>query len=377
MACRFLSIAYERKVLKVFIIVFFLIYSMINLYVYECINRAFSLTVGYKFLILLFMFTMIVGMYIIHGKYFIGKLLTLLAFIYYSYLGFIFLLFSGLIVYDLFSLIINFINLKISYMYVFISILFITVVVFIYGYVESNNIKINHLKIKSDKIERDINIAFISDMHLGILTLQQRVDKVYNILKKLNPHIIIAGGDFVDGQHNNLEKYIKLFKSLETDYGKYAVLGNHEYYAGKDYSEDLIKSAGFVLLNNDSIAIDDLHLVITGIEDIINDSTKELNILKSRYNSNFFNIYVKHRPVVNSKATKYFDLQLSGHTHNGQIFPFGLLVKLFFKYTSGLYKIDEETLLYVSNGTLTWGPPIRVLASPEVTYITIKKNNGF
>ena len=363
--------------MKTFIIIFFLIYSMISLYVYECINRAFSLTVIYKLLILLFMFIMIVGIYIIHGKYFNEELLNLFAFICYSYLGFIFLLFSGLIFYDLIFLIINFVSLKISYIYVFISILFVTVVVFIYGYYESNNIKINHVKIKSDKIERNINIAYISDMHLGILTLQQRVNKVYKILKKLNPHIIIAGGDFVDGQHNDLEKYIKLFKSLETDYGKYAVLGNHEYYAGKDYSEGLIKSAGFTLLNNNSVTIKDLNLTIIGIEDIINVPAEELNLLKRNYNSKSFIIYVKHRPVINSEITNYFNLQLSGHTHNGQIFPFGLLVKLFFKYTSGLYKIKEKTLLYVSNGTLTWGPPIRVLANPEVTHITIKRNNGF
>jgi len=318
--------------MKIFLITFFLIYSIINLYVYECINRAFPLTAIYKLLIILFMFIMIAGIYIVHGEFLKGDLLRLFAFICYYYLGFIFLLFSGLIIYDLISLVINFVNLKISHNYVFIGILFITVVIFIYGYFEANNIRIKHIKIKSNKVGRNIKIAYISDMHLGILTLHQRVDKVYKMLKKLKPHVIIAGGDFVDGQHNNLEKYIISLESLEADYGKYAVLGNHEYYAGKIYSERLIKEAGFFLLNNEGVAIKDLNLAITGIEDIINNPAKELTLLKDSYNSEFFNIYVKHRPVVNSKASDYFDLQLSGHTHNGQIFPFGLLVKIFFKY---------------------------------------------
>lgn len=363
--------------MKIFLITFFLIYSMINLYVYECINRAFPLTAIYKLLIILFMFIMIAGIYIVHGEFLKGDLLRLFAFICYYYLGFIFLLFSGLIIYDLISLVINFVNLKISHNYVFIGILFITVVIFIYGYFEANNIRIKHIKIKSNKVERNIKIAYISDMHLGILTLHQRVDKVYKMLKKLKPHVIIAGGDFVDGQHNNLEKYIISLENLEADYGKYAVLGNHEYYAGKDYSEGLIKSAGFTLLNNSSVSINDLNLTITGIEDIVNDPSEELKLLKRNYDSKSFIIYVKHRPVINSEITNYFNLQLSGHTHNGQIFPFGLLVKMFFKYTSGLYKINEKASLYVSNGTLTWGPPIRVLANPEITFITIDRINSY
>ena len=117
----------------------------------------------------------------------------------------------------------------------------------------------------------------------------------------------------------------------------------------------------------------DLNLCITGIEDIDSDQAKELNLLRNNHNNKFFNIYVKHRPVVNPNALDYFDLQLSGHTHNGQIFPFGILIKLFYKYSSGLYSLNDNSFIYVSNGVFTWGPPIRALAKPEISLMTIYK----
>ncbi|MDY6820434.1 MAG: metallophosphoesterase [Deferribacterota bacterium] len=246
--------------------------------------------------------------------------------------------------------------------------------IFIYGYLEAGNIVIKKVYINSSKINKEVKIAYLSDIHLGITTLEGRVRKLIRQLKNINPDIIILGGDFIDGQHDNIDKYVNLFRDLNIRYGKYAVLGNHEYYAGRLYSEGIIKSAGFVLLNNESAIIKDLNICITGIEDIVSDKAKELNLLKSSYNNKCFNIYLKHKPIVNSKAINYFDLQLSGHTHNGQIFPFGLLEKLHYKYMSGLYKLKNNTFIYVSKGTLTWGPPIRVLAKPEISLININKN---
>jgi predicted MPP superfamily phosphohydrolase len=315
---------------------------------------------------------MIAGIYIIHEEFINERFLRLFVFICYSYLGFIFVLFSVLLFYDITSLVFYLFNTRAHYSYIFISILFFTVIIYIYGFFEANSITLKTISLSSSKINRKIKIAYISDMHLGITTLNQRVNKVYKQLEKLNADIIISGGDFIDGKQNNIDRYIMLFKNISAKYGKFAVLGNHEYYAGKNYSENLIKEAGFTLLNNESVKINDLNLVITGIEDIINDSSYELRFLKRNYDEKCFNIYVKHRPVINSVTTDYFNLQLSGHTHKGQIFPFGIFVKIFFKYITGLNKISNESFIYVSNGVLTWGPPIRILAKPEITFIILR-----
>jgi predicted MPP superfamily phosphohydrolase len=256
---------------------------------------------------------------------------------------------------------------------VFVSVFLFTILIFIYGYFEANNISIKHIYLNSYKLNRTIKIVFLSDIHLGITSLKERVHKLIKQLKKIDPDILILGGDFVDGRHNNIDEYVNYFKNIHIRYGKYAILGNHEYYAGRNYSEKIIKKAGFILLNNESFVIRDLNISITGIEDIERDQVKELDLLKNNYNNNFFNIYVKHRPVINPNVLDYIDLQLSGHTHNGQIFPFGLLIKLFYKYTSGLYKLKDNSFIYVSNGVFTWGPPIRVLAKPEISLITINK----
>lgn len=361
--------------MKFIIFLFFIAYFFINFYVYFCINRALSLNLFYKIILIIIICIMVFGVYFINRHYLISEnIIKPFALICYSYLGFIFLLFSFLVFYDLISLIFNFFNLNLPYNKAFISILLFTIVIFIYGYLEAGNIVIKKVYINSSKINKEVKIAYLSDIHLGITTLEGRVRKLIRQLKNINPDIIILGGDFIDGQHDNIDKYVNLFRDLNIRYGKYAVLGNHEYYAGRLYSEGIIKSAGFVLLNNESAIIKDLNICITGIEDIVSDKAKELNLLKSSYNNKCFNIYLKHKPIVNSKAINYFDLQLSGHTHNGQIFPFGLLEKLHYKYMSGLYKLKNNTFIYVSKGTLTWGPPIRVLAKPEISLININKN---
>jgi predicted MPP superfamily phosphohydrolase len=84
-----------------------------------------------------------------------------------------------------------------------------------------------------------------------------------------------------------------------------------------------------------------------------------------------FTVLLKHRPWVNPRSRGQFDLQLSGHTHKGQIFPFNVVVKRFYPYLSGLIPLGQGSLLYVNRGSGTWGPPVRFLAPPEVTLIEI------
>jgi len=86
---------------------------------------------------------------------------------------------------------------------------------------------------------------------------------------------------------------------------------------------------------------------------------------------NRFTLFLKHQPIVSKESLDLFDLQLSGHTHKGQIFPFSLMTKLAYHMHTGLSELNQNTLLYVSRGSGTWGPPIRFLAPPEVTIIDL------
>ena len=97
-------------------------------------------------------------------------------------------------------------------------------------------------------------------------------------------------------------------------------------------------------------------------------SISEDEILK-KFSNEKLTVLLKHQPKIGAKSAGLFDLQLSGHTHNGQIFPFGLITSLFFPYHKGLFMVGKHSYLYVSRGTGTWGPPVRFLSPPEVTLI--------
>ena len=100
------------------------------------------------------------------------------------------------------------------------------------------------------------------------------------------------------------------------------------------------------------------------------DNTNEESLC-SKIEPSQFTVLLKHRPVPYTGTLCAFDLQLSGHTHKGQIFPFFFITRLFFQHYAGLYELSNKTYLYVSRGSGTWGPPIRFLASPEVTIIDL------
>jgi len=166
-----------------------------------------------------------------------------------------------------------------------------------------------------------------------------------------------------------------LFQQVYTPYGKFAVTGNHEFYAGIDRALELTKKAGFKILRGQAVDINGI-ITIAGVDDEAargwqkgeNTSEKELC---SYISCSQYTILLKHRPVSYAESLCVYDLQLSGHTHKGQIFPFFLITRLFFKQYAGFYEVNNNSSLYVNRGTGTWGPPIRFLAPPEITVIDI------
>ena len=151
--------------------------------------------------------------------------------------------------------------------------------------------------------------------------------------------------------------------------------GNHEFYAGIDDAIDFIARAGFILLRGevataagviDLAGVDDPTIRRLGLHGGLSDQE-----VLSLGRGNHFTILLKHQPLVENDAPGAFDLQLSGHTHRGQIFPFSLITSRFFPYHSGNFHLEKDALLHVSRGTGTWGPPIRFLSPPEITVIDL------
>ncbi|MDD2856431.1 MAG: metallophosphoesterase, partial [Desulfuromonadaceae bacterium] len=202
-------------------------------------------------------------------------------------------------------------------------------------------------------------------------------------IKSASPDIIVSTGDMVDGKLNHDETSVTLnplaaiLSGLSAPYGKFGVVGNHEVYAGVEQSTSFTNASGFKMLRNERVETENC-ITIAGVDDLavnVNNNynprteTELLNSLSKKR----FNILLKHRPDIVPSSDALFDLQLSGHVHGGQIFPFNFIVKLKHAIPCGTTTTKRDSIIYVSRGTGTWGPPMRLFAPPELTIIDIVK----
>lgn len=247
-----------------------------------------------------------------------------------------------------------------------------------YGWWAAQQIKIEKLEIHSPKLQsqtRPLRMVQISDVHLGMLTDPQWLQRLVATIEGLRPDVIVSTGDLLDMQPNDLEHLIQGLARLQPPLGKFAVTGNHEAFAGIDASRDLTQRAGFRLLSFESIQLTN-DITLAGIDDpmVQSEHTSKApseNELLQSISPQQFVILLKHQPRISTSARDLVDLQLSGHIHGGQIAPFNLLTWLSYRVSTGLTHVSDRMQLYVSRGTGVWGPPIRFLADPEVTLIEI------
>lgn len=255
----------------------------------------------------------------------------------------------------------------------------LTAVVVLYGLAAARHVVIEHITLPTGKLAAGsppLRIAMISDMHLGVLVGRRRLGAVLDRLRSLDPDVLVSAGDLVDGLADHLDGLAEMLAGYRPRYGKFAVTGNHEYFVGLSHALEFHERAGFTLLRGDARAVGGA-VTIAGVDDPTGRrlgmlaEIDEAKLLK-RCPAERFTILVKHQPRIDDKVVDGFDLQLSGHVHKGQIFPFGLLVRLFYPLGTGVKRIAGGRWLYVSRGTGTWGPPMRVAADPEITLIEIK-----
>ncbi|MFH2218279.1 MAG: metallophosphoesterase [Pseudomonadota bacterium] len=315
-----------------------------------------------------------------------------LAYIGYTWMGVLFLFFSAAVLLDIFRLIVHIggvichsdlSGLTLSPRHSFIVSLIFAVSVTGFGAFEAVRIRTEHVVIESRKVPEALGrlrIAQISDVHLGIMVGEKRLKRILDRVKMAGPDILVSTGDLVDGQADGISKLEELFSAINPKYGKFAVTGNHEFYAGLPHALAFIEKAGFTVLRGEATTVSGL-LNIAGVDDLAADRYGTMkNVPEKALLSNLprekFTLLLKHRPLVDRTASNLFDLQLSGHTHNGQIFPFNLVTRLFYPLCSGLYELGENSRLYVNRGSGTWGPPVRFLSPPEVTVIDLVHKYG-
>ncbi len=308
----------------------------------------------------------------------------------YITLGF----FSSLLFYFIFAEIFNFILMPlfnpviVDERRVFIG---VSILTFLNGYWGFKNAV-------SDPVIENIDIPFpdlppdlvnlrclqISDLHVGPTIDKSYVERLVQISNLQNPDLIFLTGDLCDGTVDHLKDQIEPLKKLKSKFGIFYITGNHEYYWDGQAWIDYFKSCNFtVLLNSHQvIKIGNAQLSIGGCTDLKAEtfiSEHKCDAIKtiSAMPENSFKLLLAHQPNTFKQfanSTYKVDLQLSGHTHGGQFFPWSIAVYAAQKYIKGLY-LEDKTYIYVNRGTGYWGPPFRFPEKSEVTLITFIKGN--
>lgn len=251
----------------------------------------------------------------------------------------------------------------------------------VYSFYEAGNLKTRKITIKTSKLPENtgrLTIAHISDLHLGIMVRDVIVNKAAREIKKANPDLIVSTGDLIEEEVHHVTHLSEPLRQLEARLGKYAVTGNHDYFTNISQSIQFMKDSGFTPLRGEGVTIQNI-INIAGMDDPISmngrisgDRPSERDIL-SGLPSNLFTILLKHRPDVDKNSLGLFDLQLSGHTHGGQLLQLRFILKLLINHKSGYQELSNDSDLYVSRGAGTACSPIRFLTLPEITIIEIER----
>ncbi|MBX6382662.1 MAG: metallophosphoesterase [Microbispora sp.] len=229
-----------------------------------------------------------------------------------------------------------------------------------------------------------LRIAAVSDIHLGPLTGRGHTERIVQMINGLGADVVTIVGDLVDGTVAELGRLATPLRSLESRYGAYFVTGNHEYYtaAGPQEWIEELRSLGVRPLRNERVEIRHAGAVLdlAGVNDLNGTASgdgPDFGKALGGRDPDRPVVLLAHQPVqVTQAAAHGVDLQLSGHTHGGQMAPFNLLVPLQQPVVAGLARVPRagggDTQVYVTRGAGFWGPPVRVGAPPEITLIELR-----
>ena len=220
-----------------------------------------------------------------------------------------------------------------------------------------------------------LKIIQLSDLHLHKKVELSYLESLVQKINDIKPDLVVLTGDIIQTSAKNLKEHLAIFKDLDAP--TYYVTGNHDIFYGATLLKEILSEHNIICLDNDMVKLEIQGKLfqLVGISDRYSFSRGIKRPIKSLYASldkHIFTILLAHQPkdISYIKDTR-IDIQLSGHTHAGQVFPFNLIVKLVQPYFQGLYT-HNKTLLYVTSGLGYWGVELRYKASSEIPIFTIK-----
>lgn len=246
----------------------------------------------------------------------------------------------------------------------------------LYAVFEAGTIRTEQATLPTPKLPRGaepLRVVQITDIHLSPTVGPCRLGKILRTVERAEPDLLVCTGDLLDSLMLGRRRLARMLSEVHAPLGKYAVTGNHEYYAGLDRAVEFTERGGFRLLMNESVRVRE-GLTLAGVEDRAarfvrgRPEPDEQAVLAGAAGGDLV-LLLKHRPLVQPESLPLMDAQISGHTHRGQLFPFTLVIALYYRYAHGLVEPATGTYLYTSRGSGTWGPPMRFLNPPEVTVL--------
>lgn len=374
-----------KRQIAIFFSIFFSLYGLVNYYIFirgyeglECASSGVRFWYGIVFLV--------VSLSYIIGRFLEKRYLSVLSdiFIWIGSFWFAFILYFllSIIVLDLVRLVDLFGHflptgeeyLQLKFYVLLGDIGLVSLICFI-GFLNARNVRIKKLVLEVNKrnpFAKELIIAVASDIHLGTIINRPWTKMIVDKMNSINADLVLLPGDIVDG---DVEPVIKenlgeVLRTIKSKYGVFGITGNHEYIGGVEPAVKYISEHGVTELRDEVIEV--AGMMIIGREDRSKKTRKSIEELASGLDQSKPIILMDHQPFKLDEAVSIgTDLQLSGHTHHGQIWPLNFITKKVYELSWG-YKKKRNTHIYVSCGAGSWGPPVRLGNTPEIMEIRLR-----
>ncbi len=368
---------------SLFFIAFLGVFILLNMYISKRLIKKLDIKDSSKKYLRIFLvinFFGIIGYML--GRYYLD-IPNWLYFIFSLPIGILFLLFCTAIIYDISRVILSASPLSDSRRSFFkksldISSFVVASSLSARAIYEAKHIELQEVEIDIKNLKKEYTLVQLSDIHIGGLIDTAFIEDIVQRVNAMNPDLVVITGDLIDIDISKAEAPLAKLKDLNSKYGTYFIVGNHEYFHGIEKIMIKVSSLGIRVLENENVYIGEKErgFNLAGVYDIMGYRVKHhlpdlYQALKDKRDGP--TVLLAHQPKYIEEVGESVDLILSGHTHGGQLYPFKYLVKLAQPYISGLHQHTKKLQIYVNKGTGFWGPPMRLGASSEITHIKLKK----
>ena len=385
----------NKKAFLIFFSIVLTFYALVNLYIFKhgfnALPAGSSIRTYYAIIFAFLFISYIAGRILERFHLFrIAKIFIITGSFWLAAMAYFFFMVLIIDIIRLFIIVFHFIPSIISEDYqttkliLLIGAISINFILILSGHLIALNPKVNVLYLKINKPfnnMNELNIVAVSDIHIGTLIAKRRVARLAKRINALKPDIVLFVGDVIDEVLTHVVYYNmgEPLKTISAPLGVYAVTGNHEYIGGGEEAVAYLQTLNIRVLRDETVKIKDAFYII-GREDrdklrFAGEKRMDIASLMKDVDLTLPTILLDHQPFHLHEAAEHnIDLQLSGHTHHGQLFPFNLITKKIYEVSCG-YKRIKGTHFYVSNGYGTWGPPVRLFKRPEIVNIKLSSSS--